>query len=163
VQRQQRQAKRRTESLFPDADSSQALANGPSSSAEPGAASKGAADGVDAYGGDDGDDGNWPDEEGGWDIGGGDEQDGGAGAGPRAPAPAPIVPVPVPVLLLPVLPVLPLPAPRVPVFVPGVTPEGAGSALTLSSPGYVVLLWASMTPHVKVMARLANRMRKRGE
>jgi len=92
VQRQQRQAKRRTESLFPDADGSQALANGPSSSAEPGAASKGAADGVDAYGGDDGDDGNWPDEEGGWDIGGGDEQDGGAGAGPRAPAPAPIVP-----------------------------------------------------------------------
>ena len=78
-------------------------------------------------------------------------------------APAPLVPVPVPVLLLPVLPVLPLPAPRVPVFVPGVTPEGAGSALTLSSPGYVVLLWASTTPHVKVMARLANRMRKRGE
>jgi signal-induced proliferation-associated 1 like protein 3 len=80
-----------------------------------------------------------------------------------APVLAPVPIVPVPVLLLPVLPVLPLPAPRVPVFVPGVTPEGAGSALTLSSPGYVVLLWASTTPHVKVMARLANRMRKRGE
>ena len=80
-----------------------------------------------------------------------------------APVPIVPVPVPVPVLLLPVLPVLPLPAPMVPVFAPEVAPEGEGSAPTLSAPGYVVLLWASTTPQVTDMARLANKVRKRGE